>query len=536
MSSINLENLYRGVINESQTFYLAARLNASDSNETLIKSGLNIDSSNPHFLLCLDRYNNAGVQYHRLYWSNDPTDYVAQLESNSQNQGAARFTYKTENRNEYTLSYQTKLNYQPFDNTNNSFGLDNIKKTTAINNERNNSFNIIPREDKSYNLDNSIFASVPYNISSDSGITQNWNFRQNVTSANGGTSLRAPLADFTSNNNMFEKVNSISVKLSGTLTSTITNNQLNLSGLSVATNYLGFDDIPTNNGIAYMTQGTSTEYFTYTKYDKETKYINVGTRGLFGTTSFSPGTSTSFNLFVSVDNDDDNFKTMRELLTTNYSENETYLDIFFIPTVRHNILTGGNYLEFITNYNLTSGAIDYYNYKNGLEYVNGVTLRDISFLTNYLNDTLPANFSYSKMDSSYPLIPVYSNTTTASSSSTVIWTTVYESLKSYYYNYCRGNDLCGNCMGLTNTRAYNCHVNNNTLENYKKNINLSVSNNNNAPLSDTPKNSQTSNIFTNYTIPIVLLCISVFLIIVFVAIYLNLVKERNIELGKILKS
>ena len=90
-------------------------------------------------------------------------------------------------------------------------------------------------------------------------------------------------------------------------------------------------------------------------------------------------------------------------------------------------------------------------------------------------------------------------------------------------------------MGLTETRAFFCHVNNTTLENYKLNSvsgNLTDKNAPN-PLSDSPKKSQINNIFRNYTIPIILLTITVFVLLIFAAVYLGLVKEKNSDLSNI---
>jgi hypothetical protein len=537
MTNINLENLYRGIINENQTFYLAARLNGTQ--DTLIKTGLDLSSSSPHFLLCLDRYENAGIRYHRLYWSNDPKDFMPQLKGNSYNQGAVKLIYRTSNRNSYNLSYQTNLNYQLFDSTLITYGLDNIEKTTSINQERNNSFNIVPGLNGNYNIDNNIHTSVIYDITSISNIGQDWNFRTNLASTSGGSEDRPDLATFTSNNNAFEKLKAKAVKVSDSpSTSILSNKQLNLTGFTAVTNYLGLDSIPTNSGIAYMEQGGSSEYFVYNKYDPNTNHLTLGERGLFGTAEFTPATGSTLTITICIENHIDNFKTIKEILTTNYSENETYLDIFFIPTIRYNVLTRGYFLENISNYDLSTNAnaINYYNYITGKVYTNGVIVRDISFLTNYLNNSLPTNFSSTKMDSNYPLISIYNTGNTVNSSSTVIWTQIHDSLNSYYYNYCRGNDLCGNCMGLTETRAYHCHVNNNTLENYKFSTTAGNLTDKNAspPLSDNPKNSQINNIYKNYTVPIILVSATVFILLIFLFVYIGLIKEKNIDLQNIM--
>ena len=537
MTNINLENLYRGIINENQTFYLAARLNGTQ--DTLIKSNLSLTSNDPHFLLCLDRYELSGVQYHRFYWSNDPKDFVSQFKANSYNQGIAKLFFKTNNRNSYNLVYNTNLNYQIADKTSNFYGLIDIEKSTSINQNKNNSFNINPGVRGNYNIDNNIHTSVIYNLKSTSDLGQDWNFRTNLEENSGGSIDRPELAKFTSNNNAFENLRAKAVKVSTVPISTITDNQLNLDGFAAYPNFLGLDDIPNSGGIAYMEQGSNSEFFTFTKYGKNTKYLNIGKRGLFGSFQFSPGTTTTLTITICLENHHQNFKTIKELLTTNYVDTEDYLDIFFIPSVKNNYLTTGSAVEDITNYNLSSSsnAINYYNYEEGTIFTNGRGVRDLSFLTNYLNNSLPTNFSPTKMDSSFPLIPVYSSGDQVNSSSTVIWTTRHESLESFYYNYCHGDDLCGNCMGLTESRAFFCHVNNTTLENYKLN---SVSGNvtgKNAPnpLSDSPRKSQINNIFKNYTIPIILLSITVFFLLIFAAVYLGLVKEKNSYLRSIVK-
>lgn len=536
MTNINLENLYRGIINQNQTFYLAARLNGTQ--DTIIKSGLGLTSSNPHFLLCLNRYELSGVKYHRLYWSNDPKDFVEQFGANSYNQGAVKLFYKTGNTGNYNLTYKTNLNYQISDKTFNNYGLENIKKTTSINQNRNNSFNIVPSINGNYNIDSNIHTSVFYDIQSTSGLGQDWNFRTNLAASSGGSTDRPDLAKFISNNNAFENLRALAVKVSGIPGTTITDKQFDLNGFTTTTNFLGLEDIPASGGIAYMEQGSNKEFFTFTKYGKNTKFLNIGERGLFGSTEFSPGTSTSLTITICIENKQENFKTIKELLTTNYIDTESYIDIFFIPSVTHNFLTNGYALEDIINYNLSSNsnAINYYDYEKGSILLNGVGVRDISFLSNYLNNSLPTNFSPTKMDSEFPLIPIYNTGNTVNSSSTIIWTTIQESLKSFYYNYCRGNDLCGNCMGLTETRAYFCHVNEKTLENYKLNSvsgNLTNKNASN-PLSNSPRESQINNIFKNFTIPVIFLSITVFVLLIFLAVYLGLVKEKNINLHNIM--
>lgn len=536
MSNINLENLYRGIINENQTFYLAARLNGTQ--DSIIKDNLGLISSDPHFLLCLDRYELSGVQYHRFYWSNDPKDFVSQFNANSYNQGVAKIFFKTNNNSSYNLVYNSNLNYQIADKTYNTYGLENIEKSTSINQNRNNSFGIVPATSGNYNIDNNIHSSVIYSLRSNNDIGQDWNFRNNLSVSNGGSLDRPELAKFISNNNAFENLRVKAVKVSAIPVSTIIDNQLNLVDFVATTNFLGLDDIPSNGGIAYMEQGANSEFFSFTKYSKNTKYMNIKQRGLFDSVSFSPETNTTLTITICLENHYQNFKTMKELLTTSYVDTEDYLDIFFIPSVKHNYLTSGHALEDINNYILSSNsdAINYYNYENGKLLVNGVGVRDLSFLTNYINDSLPTNFSYTKMNSSYPLIPVYDSSNQVNSSSTVIWTTRQESLESFYYNYCRGDDLCGNCMGLTESRAFFCHVNNNTLENYKSNSVAGNINNIKAlnPLSDSPKKSQVNNIFKNYTIPIILLSITVFILLIFLAVYVGLIKEKNLELRNIL--
>ena len=441
MTNINLENPYRGVIHENQRFYLAARLNINSGVSANIKTNLNLDAnSDPHFILCLNRFENAGIKYHRLYWSNDPVDFIEQPCDNDQNQGAVKMFYRTDSNNSYDLFYQTNLNYQKFDNTLTVYGLDNIKETSDINQQRNNNFSIIPGSDQNYNLDNNIYSSVVYDILTKGNNGQDWNFRKNVTTNSEG---RSPIATFTDNNSVFEDLNSVAVKVSG-VPSNANSNQLSLSGFTAATGYLTLDDIPGDSGIALMTQGANSEYFSYKKYDNNTSHIIFNKRGLFGSTQFTPNTSDTLTLTIAISNNKDNFATIKQILTTNYSAFVSYLDIFFVPTSSHSFLTGGRSLATIPNYILPTGAVEFFNYQTGTVYTNGLPMRALSFLTNYLNNSLPTNFGTTKMDSSYPLIPVYSTTNNVNSSSTVIWTSSHESLNSYYYNYCRGNDLCGN--------------------------------------------------------------------------------------------
>ena len=140
MTTPNIEKLYRGPINNNDRFYLAARLNSNSGQANSIKSGLGIDTShNPYFMLCLDKYNISGTNYHRFYWSKDPRDFIAQLEANSFNQGAAKMFFKTTNNDSYNLSYSTNLNQSNLNTNEQIYNLPSLDNKIEIN--TNNSIN-----------------------------------------------------------------------------------------------------------------------------------------------------------------------------------------------------------------------------------------------------------------------------------------------------------------------------------------------------------------------------------------------------------
>jgi len=536
MTTPNIEKLYRGPINNNNRFYLVARLNSSSGYANSVKTGIGITdtSQNPYFILCLDKYNISGVNYHRFYWSKDPRDFVAQLEANSFNQGAAKMFFRTVDNGSYNLSYSTNLNQNDLNTNNQVYNLPKLDNKIEIN--TNNSFNygINPTNDKNYNIGNIIQTSVSYNLSSYGNSNINWIFRKDITS---GGEDREPIATLTPGTNFLTTTKAKAVKSSGIPTSS-DEIQLSLNGFTTTPNFLGIDEIPENSGIAKMTQTSSggEEYFSFSNYNKTTKFITYNKRGLFGTTKFTPDTSNSLTITIVLSNDSDNFTDLSTILGSNFDRAVEYVDVFFVPVENNSYLTGGFPLINISNYILPSGAVEFYNYFNGQKFENGFTVLDKSFLCNYLNGTLPTNFSDTTFDPSYPLIPIYNKSNNVNTSTALIWTTVYESMKSIYYPHCRGDDFCGNCMGLTQNRQFFCHVNNNTIENYKFSGSIGANNNDNNqknPLSSDPQNSFLNSIYNNYTVPIIIGSI-VLLIIIFGLIWGAVLRGKLLNFDYIL--
>jgi len=533
-NNINLENLYRGTIHTNTKFFLAARINDNTIGaSTGIINNLNLPSnSSPHFLLCLDSREISGINYHHYYWSNDPVDFVPQFEYDARNQGAMELIFSTDENYNNTFTYNTNLNNNGYDNSINSYPLSNIKEDNIISPGKGDIFSLVPEESKNFNISNLLHSGVPYNLSKSDLKTLDWDFRANIET---GASFRPPLATFVNNNNnVFTHLGSKAVRISGT-TSFSGDEQLSLNGFTTTVNYLTEDEIPINGGIALMTQNTNSEYFIYSYYDKDSKYITYGERALFDGTSFTPNTTDNLTVQIVLSNHVDNFKSLSSLISGSYSDTTNYLEVFFIPANGDSFLSGGVNLENITNYNLPSQAVDFYNYKENYEYINGESIRDLSFFSNYLNKTLPPNFKYSKDgEISYPLVPVYSPSNDVNSSNSLLWTSRHESITSHYYNYCRGDDLCGNCMGSTKDKGFYCHSNHMTIENYKNST--AVGNNDTLgelPLSQDPKKSQTKNIFHNYTIPIVVGSVIIFFTLMTLVFILASREGRKNELSKL---
>lgn len=536
MTTINIENLYRGTVETGQRFYLAARLNPDSGSSAAIKTDLNLSSSDPQFLLCLNRFEKGGIKYHRLYWSNDPADYMPQLEANAENQGAVNLSYSSDLNQDFLISYDTSLNYQVFNNNITTYGMENINKTVNINSQRYNKFILSTDQNINYNVANIIYSGVASQLTSSNGDKQNWIFRKKITS--GGVN-RDYMVDYTSNNNAYENLSSEAITLSGTSV-TATSEDLFLGQLTASSSGLSREFIPSDGGIATITQGTSKEVFSYTHFNNETNYLSYGDRGMFGSTSFSPVSGTNMTITFDISNDSENFTSLKDIVT-DFSDDVNYLQLFFVPVDKNSYLAGGHALEDIDNYsNYPSGFIKYYNYKNGNEFIEAQGIRDISFLTNYLNNTLPINFSGNKFDRAFPLLPVYDNSSNSANTSTaLIWTSRYESMKSYYYNYCRGNDLCGNCMGLTETRGFVCHVNNETINNYKNST--IVGNRDNlssvSPLSSDERNSVKKSIYDNFTIPVIVSVVILSIIFIIIGAYIIYSKDtltmKNIIGGNI---
>jgi hypothetical protein len=532
MDNINLENLYRGNIQSNKRFYLAARINNNTAGASAsIKNGLALTNDNSHFLLCLNNLEKSGINYHHFYWSNDPVDFVPQLEFNSRNQGAVKLFYKNDVIYDYQFVYQTNLNSQNYNNNLTYYEVSNLVDDVEIKPTQCKNYRINPENSKNYNISNLIHSGVAYDLTDTFDNTINWNFRANISSSSGG-SFRPDIATFNNNNNVFENLAAKSVRITGT-PPVVNEIQMSTNGFTAVTNYLGASEIPLNGGIATMSQSGNKETFSFSHYDSSSGFITFNERAMFGGTSFTPSTSVSLTLTVVLSNHINNFKNLKDLIGSSYSINTNYLDIFFIPVTNDSFLTGGHHLESINNYELTSSSVEFYNYVNGEKFFNGNNNRALSFFSNYLNNTLPANFSTSKMDNNYPLIPVYSKSTDTASSSTLLWTTRYESINSYKYNYCRGEDICGNCMGLTETRGYFCHTNHKTIDNYKNSTPVGNDNSLGAmtPLSQNSKDSQSDNIFHNFTIPLVTIsAVGGLTIIIIIFIIANRVsRQREFE-------
>ena len=536
MTTPNIEKLYRGSINSNNRFYIVARLNSSSVQANSIKTALGITdtSQNPHFMLCLDKYNISGINYHRFYWSKDPTDFIPQLEANSFNQGAAEMFFKTVNNQSYNLSYTTNLNQSDLDNNKKIYNLPNIENKIEINPNSYSNYSITHTTDKNYNLNSNIIqTSVSYNLSLLGNNNINWIFRKDVTDSEGGT-FREPIATLTENTNFLTLTKAKTIQSSGI---PISSNeiQLNLNGFIPTTNFLSIDRIPENGGIAKMVQGVNTEYFSFSNYNKNTKFITYNKRGLMETTKFKPNTTNPLKIIIVLSNDSSNFTDLSSILGSNFDTNVEYMDLFFVPVLENSYLTRGFTLRNINNYTLTSDAVEFYNYLNGIKFNNGLNALDLSFLCNYLNNTLPANFSDTTFDPTYPLIPVYVKGNDVNTSTALIWTTSYESMKSIYYSHCRGNDLCGNCMGLTQNKQFYCHVNNDTIENYKFSGSISADNNLKNPLSDDPRNSFLNSIYDNYTVPIVIGSITL-LVIIFGLLWGAVLRSKLLNFEHILKN
>lgn len=540
MTTPNIEKLYRGSINNNDRFYLVARLNSSSGQANSIKSGIGITdtSQNPYFMLCLDKYSISGVNYHRFYWSKDPIDFVPQLEANSFNQGAVEMFFKTINNQSYNLSYTTNLNQSDLNTNEKVYNLPNINNKIEINPNDNFNYNIAPTTDKNYNLSGSIIqTSVSYNLSFFGNNNIDWIFRKDITVTDGGAD-REPIATLTpSTNNFLTLTKAKTIRSSGTPTSS-NELQLSLNGFVTTTNFLSIDKIPENGGIAKMTQTSSgsEEYFSFSNYNKTTKFITYIKRGLFDTTKFTPDTSNPLTITIVLSNESDNFTDLSSILGGNFDTTVEYIDLFFVPALENSYLTRGFPLVNITNYTLTSGAVEFYNYLNGIKFNNGLDVIDKSFLCNYLNNTLPANFSDTTFDPSYPLIPIYDKGNDPDTSTALIWTTHYESLKSIYYSYCKGDDFCGNCMGLTQNRQFYCHVNNDTIENYKFSGTVGATNNDTIeknPLSSDPRNSFLNSIYENYTVPIVIGSI-VLVVVIFGLIWGGILRSKLLNFEHIL--
>lgn len=484
----SLEEMYRGPIYEDFNFYLAARLNPGISSRIIHNNGLHIHqgdgNTDPVFLLCLNRFSEHGQEKHRLYWSNDTNDFVLNPLDNSQNQGAVIMNFK-KNIKSYNLYYRTQLNLNKNSNVVNQYAVDNNFNINDISNNIPSSFTIVPTISPRNgadvaNVSDVIYTSLDYNMFSGEEYID-WIFRGTSTPnipTNADFIHSGPSISNKPNNNNFnthfQTCNTVGVSLTGPGLSAIYHPDANNFALSVgfltpATNGLSFPDIP-DTGILHLIQGEITENIKYDHYNFNNNTFYFSGEGLsyFDTDHIhNPSPTESATVTVNIRNDPRNFKKLSEMVPDHAVGSQfrsSAMELFFIPVEKNSYFAPGEALvnvDFFTPTNITDDHIYFYNYKTGMS-----TLKDRSliYFSNYLQDSFfgPLTQSY---NSNLPLIPKpYKDG--ATSVTALIWSDVNESHNPYKYHYCRGDELCGNCMGLTSNRAFYCHAYDGSLAAY----------------------------------------------------------------------
>lgn len=472
----SLENLYRGPIHDGFKFRLAARLLPGISNTILPLLNINNGIEDPVFLLCLNRFSQNGKENHRFYWSNDPNDFVPQFYDDAQNQGAATFHFDKDINN-YKLYYDTKLNTSKINLELTEYTVDTDFNTAEIIHNTASNFVITPyssgnsiyTRNAPANVSDLIYASLEYNIFGGTSFVD-WMFR--TSTGNLGSSPKfipsgPSIAQCSTGFNFYNLYSTVGISLSGHGSSVHYDSQvssLSVSALTGNTGGLCFPDIP-DNGILTLKSGIKTEFIKYDLYQDKTFYFSKDGLSYFQSDTIIDGSSTisgDINININLRNHVDNFKTLRSLnLGSLNGLKNTALEIFFIPESEHSYFSGG--VPITRSQNLApdqAGAIKFYDYQDG-DIEHG--FEDLRFFTNYMNGFLYNNFTHNT-NPIYPKLPLYHKDdghTTA-----LIWTTMHESLNPYIYKYCTNDLLCGECMGLTETRSLYCHINHETVNNY----------------------------------------------------------------------
>ena len=370
---------FRGVVTDTQEFYMLAVLNNKDHGEDFKNLGdfgnLKLDANSPdkYFFLCQNEYvdDKTNKNFQRLYWSSDPDDFQENMSSGFKNQGVVRVKTFT-NGGSIFLKYRTTLDGQKI---NSKVGkLRNFSNNMNSLSEDDQAFPVkfTPKYNRNLNI-SSIYYSLPYELS-DSNFLRfqtasteyndiNWVFRKITSTGSliGGITTQKPnnaankdgIFTFVDITSMDQESGSKSSNFNyGSVfydnSNAVTAAAFDASSTSIKLHTVSptvLSEFPSTNGIFKINEGTAVtddatvvKYFKLIKNGDQVEFIlkDTGyTTGLTGNFATIPDDVT-VTIVLNKRNHQDCFTTLPK--TAEFSK---YFDIYLIPAEEYAYFPGG---------------------------------------------------------------------------------------------------------------------------------------------------------------------------------------------------
>jgi len=457
-----------------------------------------------YFLLCMNNFlDSFGNKKQRVFWSCDPTDFVTNYNSNSQNQGPVQMEFNekrgsnnyginffsSKKNNVYTLkpSFSNQLSNNPSD-----IQIDNRSGTRFDINIANNNFNL---------SSNQVYLSVPYDLVPDfqinsvnTDIQYNWCFRkifsttqtQNNITIDSNTSYTSnSLFSYTTPTGINNPLFNINVpKITfGTTSFTIYNEENTLNGVTEkyfrisnsewTSQKSKFELINKKNGIIKFLDNTDTTSFMYLKFSSISyngnedilfKYSLTSDTHMYGKINIIPlAGSNSCQIEYEIRNEAFGFDIVPSTENIESFRFSNWFKIYFIPAINSAVFPGGFTLGKTEFYSLssklnTTSVFTIYNPNDG-ENTTGSSIdpnskfqqyfyREFStfFVLNLLNG-LNSSYWTSNSESDFPNIAINPLFNENTKSTIFTWTTQGDAHHDFMYSYCSANETCGYCFG-----------------------------------------------------------------------------------------
>lgn len=429
---------------------------------------------NTTYVMCSNQFKNGDNFYQRLYFSSDPHDYQIDKSSNSFNLGAVPFIYEKQAKN-INLYYKNTLKKNSW----NSVTSDTIELN--LTDENNKVFYNF--EDNTYNLGESLYYSVPYQVTEKKNNGAETSFSEflfrGTSLGSIGTSTYFPANSFEgtcfrlSNTENVEIYDNSSVGISGEPGKyyiTIPKSDLqpeSSGGVCILTDYRFV-----NNVVLKISEGTSQEYVLsdFIGQTDTSVIFNIKNRSLYAGEGVSSGINTVTKISAELRNSSIDFKKVS-------SEN---FNFYLIPEGDQNYFSGMKKLEnFALQKGTGSGSLKYFSVVDGANHniIYSPTNSNLNDLNEGYLPTLNMNSYFSLVNFYVFFISGKLNTNWYSDTpSTKIakngnplqaftWSDSLHSLKGFMYDYCTEKPLtsCGKCYGLNSDGEDSCWVTNKTL-------------------------------------------------------------------------